>query len=292
MFQNLKIRTKLLLMIAVPVLGMIVFSIYNARKDYAVLEGLVQTQKLTALAVQVGELSHQIQKERGYTSGYLNAKGTKFREELTGQRAKVDHEIEAVAAFLEKNEASVVVVKPSLDAAASAIAKLKETRSGIDTLQVTGAQAYTFYTGLINSYMDVVAAVATTSGKREVMRQATAYYSFVKAKEETGKERAALNAVLAADVLDQEKLQRTMTILAAQQDYLDLFRKFGSPQALAAYEEKAKAPVFGKVEEIRGAVLSRGLSGHFGIPAESWFPVITEKIDTMKQVEDVLTTTS
>ncbi|WP_224984614.1 methyl-accepting chemotaxis protein [Geomonas agri] len=290
MFQNLKIRTKLLLMIAVPVLGMVLFSIYNAKKDYAALQGLVQTQKLTALAVQVGELSHQIQKERGYTSGYLNAKGSKFREELAGQRAKVDHEIDAVAAFLEKNEASVAVVKQSLQAAGSAIGKLKETRAGIDTLQVTGAQAYTFYTGLINSYIDVVAAVATTSGKREVMRQATAYYSFVKAKEETGKERATLNAVLAADVLDQEKLQRTMTILAAQQDYLDLFRKFASPQAVAAYEEKVKAPVFGKVEEIRGTVLSKGLSGHFGVPAESWFPVITEKIDTMKQVEDVLTT--
>ncbi|MBU5635772.1 methyl-accepting chemotaxis protein [Geomonas sp. Red69] len=289
MLQNLRIRTKLMLMMAVPVLGMVVFSIYNASKDYAALQGLVQTQKLTTLAVQVGELSHQIQKERGYTSGYLNAKGGKFKEELAGQRAKVDREIQSVASFLEKNGASVALVKASLDAAGNAIGRLKETRSGIDTLQVTGGEAYTFYTGLINSYMDVVAAVATTSGKREVMRQATAYYSFVKAKEETGKERATLNAVLAADVLDQERLQRTMTILAAQQDYLDLFRKFASPQAVAAYEEKAKAPVFGKVEEIRGAVLSKGLSGHFGIPAENWFPVITEKIDTMKQVEDVLT---
>ncbi|QWV93976.1 methyl-accepting chemotaxis protein [Geomonas oryzisoli] len=289
MLQNLRIRTKLMLMMAVPVLGMVIFSIYNANKDYAVLQGLIQTQKLTALAVQVGELSHQIQKERGYTSGYLNAKGTKFKEELAGQRAKVDQEVQSLAAYLEKNEASVTVVKGSLDAAATAIGKLKDTRTGIDTLQVTGAQAYTFYTGLINSYMDVVAAVATTSGKREVMRQATAYYSFVKAKEETGKERATLNAVLAADTLDQDKLQRAMSILAAQQDYLDLFRKFGSPQAVAAYEDKTKTPVFAKVEEIRGAVLAKGLSGHFTIPAETWFPVITEKIDTMKQVEEVLT---
>ncbi|WP_136523686.1 methyl-accepting chemotaxis protein [Geomonas ferrireducens] len=289
MLKNLKIRTKLSLMIAVPVLGMVLFSLWNAKKDYAQLQGLVQTQNLTALAVQVGELSHQIQKERGYTSGFLNAKGTKFKEELAGQRAKVDKAIEDVTAFQNKNEDSVKLVKPSLDTAAAAIDKLKATRAGIDTLQVTGAQAYTFYTGLINSYMDVVAAVATTSGRREVMRQATAYYSFVKAKEETGKERAALNAVLAADTLDQDRLQRTMTILAAQQDYLDLFRKFASPEAVSAFDEKAKAPVFAKVEEIRGAVLSKGIAGHFGIPAETWFPVITEKIDTMKEVEDVLT---
>ncbi|TSK06835.1 MAG: methyl-accepting chemotaxis protein [Geobacter sp.] len=289
MLKNLKIRTKLSLMIAVPVLGMVLFSLWNAKKDYALLQGLVQTQHLTALAVQVGELSHQIQKERGYTSGFLNAKGTKFKEELAGQRSKVDKAIEDVTAFQKKNEDSVKLVKPSLDTATAAIDKLKATRAGIDTLQVTGAQAYTFYTGLINSYMDVVAAVATTSGKREVMRQATAYYSFVKAKEETGKERATLNAVLAADSLDQDRLQRTMTILAAQQDYLDLFRKFASPEAISAFDEKAKTPVFAKVEEIRGAVLSKGISGHFGIPAETWFPAITEKIDTMKEVEDVLT---
>jgi len=289
MLKNLKIRTKLLFMIAMPVVGMLMFSLWSARKDYTLLQGLVQTQRLTDLAVQVGELSHQIQKERGYTSGFLNAKGEKFREELSRQRARVDGEIGKVSLFLEKNQGSVTVVKQSLDAAKASIGRLQETRAGIGTLQVTGAQAYTFYTGLINSYMDVVAAVATTSGNREVMRQATAYYGFVKAKEETGKERATLNAVLAADQLDQESLQRSMTILAAQQDYLDLFRKFASPQAIGAFEEKAGSPEFRKVEEIRGAVLSKGVAGKFGIPAETWFPVITQKIDTMKEVEDVLT---
>jgi len=137
--------------------------------------------------------------------------------------------------------------------------------------------------------MDVVAAVATTSGKREVMRQATAYYAFVKAKDETGKERATLNAVLAADRFDDEKFQRTFVILAAQNTYLDIFRKYGSAAALTAFDENAKSPIYQKVEELRSAVLAKGMAGGFGIAPETWFPVITDKINAMKVVEDILT---
>ncbi|HBG07375.1 MAG: chemotaxis protein [Geobacteraceae bacterium GWC2_58_44] len=289
MFKNLKIRTKLFMMITTPIICLLMFSLWIVRDNYVLLQGLVQTEKVTGLAVDVGNLSHEIQKERGYSSGYLNAKGERFREDLARQREKVDARIKAVREYVAQNGDALDVVKGSLDGADASIEKLRGTRAGIDTLKVTGSESYAFYTELIGSYMDVVAAVATTSGKREVMRQATAYYGFVKAKEETGKERATLNAVLAAGSLDQEKLQRVFEILAAQKTYLDIFRKYGSAAALTAYDEKAKAPVFNKVEELRGAVLARGVAGGFAIAPESWFPVITEKIDAMKEVEDILT---
>lgn len=289
MLKNMKIRTKLFMMVATPVIGLLIFSLWNVRDHYVLLHGLVQTEVLAGLAVDVGNLSHEIQKERGYSSGYLNAKGEKFRGELTGQRQKVDAEIQKVKESIAKNEQDLEAVKGSLSAANASIEKLSGTRAGIDTLKTSGAESYAFYTGLINSYMDVVAAVATTSGDPGVMRQATAYYGFVKAKEETGKERATLNAILAADSLDQLKFQQSMVILAAQKDYLEIFKKFGSDAALKAYDEKERAPVFQKVEELRNAVLAKGVAGGFGIAPEAWFPVITEKIDAMKEVEDILT---
>jgi len=289
MLKDMKIRTKLFMMVAIPVVGLLIFSLWDVRDHYVLLQGLVQTEKLTGLAVDVGNLSHEIQKERGYSSGYINAKGEKFREDLARQRQKVDAEIQKVKEFIAKNQQDLEAVKGNLSAANASIEKLSGTRAGIDALKTSGADSYAFYTGMINSYMDVVAAVATTSGEPEVMRQATAYYGFVKAKEETGKERATLNAILAADSLDQQKLQQSMVILAAQKDYLEIFKKYGSAAALKAYDEKGRAPVFQKVEELRNAVLAKGVAGGFGIAPEAWFPVITEKIDAMKEVEDTLT---
>jgi len=288
MLKNLKISTKLFMMITAPVIGLLIFSCFSVKDHYVALKDIIQTESLTGLGVKVGALSHEIQKERGYSSGYINAKGEKFRDELAKQREKVDSEIKRVRDYLATNGEALGVVRESLDSANTSINKLAATRSGIDTLKVSGGESFTFYTDLIDSYLDVVAAVATTSGNRKVMRQATAYYAFVKAKEETGKERATLNAVLAADRFDDDKFQRYFVILAAQRTYLDVFRKFASAPLRESFDVKTKSPVFRKTEELRDAILSKGMAGNFGIAPETWFPVITEKINAMKEVEDFL----
>lgn len=289
MLKDLKIRTKLAIMVITPVIGLLMFSVWNVRDHYVLLQGLVQTESLARLGVKVGSLSHEIQKERGYSSGYINAKGEKFRDDLAMQREKVDGEIKQVKQYLAVNTQALEAVKGSLDAANVSLDRLSALRSGIDTLRVSGPESFAFYTDLIGSYLDVVAAVATTSGNRKVMREATAYYAFVKTKEENGKERATLNAVLAADRFDQELFQRYLGILSAQRAYSEIFKKFASPLALSAFDEKAKSPAFQKVEDLRRTVLEKGMTGAIGIAPETWFPVITDKINAMKEVEDALT---
>ncbi|MDD5285076.1 MAG: methyl-accepting chemotaxis protein [Desulfuromonadaceae bacterium] len=186
------------------------------------------------------------------------------------------------------NSAELEHVKKSLSTANSDLEKLQEMRSSIDSLKVDGKDSFSFYTKLISSYMDVVAAVSTTSENHEIMRAATSYYAFVKAKEETGKERATLNAVLAADSFNDETFQRALGILSAQKSYLEIFRQFASPAELAAYDDKSKGASFRKVDELRAATLAKGIAGGFGITPESWFTTITEKINIMKEVEDLL----
>ena len=227
-------------------------------------------------------------KSGGLSSGYINAKGEKFRDELAKQREQVNMESGKVKEYVTANSPALEHVKKSLDAATAALEKLRDTRGSIDTLKIEGKDSFSFYTRLINSYMDVVAAVAITSDSHELMKAATAYYAFVKAKEETGKERATLNAVLAADSFNEETFQRTLAILSAQKNYLDLFMQYASPAELAAFDEKSKAPTFLKVEELRGATLAKGMDGGFGIAPENWFTTITGKIDIMKEVEDIL----
>ncbi|UFS70856.1 methyl-accepting chemotaxis protein [Geomonas sp. RF6] len=286
MLQNLKIRHKLMLILLPPVAGLLVFCMREVVTDYRLYEELRGTQALARLEVQIGALCHELQKERGYSSGYLNARGEKFGSELQAQRARVDAVSEQVRIYLSEHPAAAAAVKEPLAAAESALTRLKETRAGISALAVAGPDSYAFYTGIISSYLDVAAAVATSSGKGEVMRDATAFYAFIKAKEETGKERATLNAVLSEGKFDSERFQRSFSNLAGQRTYLDIFRKYGSPEVLALYKEKEASPAFAKVEEVRNAVLAKGTAGGFGTTAEEWFSTSTAKIDSMKEVED------
>lgn len=288
MLKNMSIRLKLLLMVLAPIIGLLVFSSREVIDKYKLLDSINETRTLTGLAVRVGALSHELQKERGLSSGFINAKGEKFRDELAKQREQVNGELTKVKQYVSSNSASLDHVKKTLDAADSGLEKMREVRGGIDALTVEGKDSFSFYTKQILSYMDVVAAVSISSDSTEIMREATAYYAFVKAKEETGKERATLNAVLAADTFNDETFQRIFTVLSAQKSYLDMFKKYASPADLAAFDEKTRAPAFQKVEELRGAILAKGMTGGFGVSPESWFATITEKINSMKEIEDSL----
>ena len=288
MLKNLSIRFKLFLMMVAPILGLLVFSSREVISRYTFLESVSETRILTGLAVRVGALTHEIQKERGLSSGYINTKGEKFRDDLVKQRELVNGELAKVKQYMSSNGAALDHVQKSLDAANSGLEKLPDVRGSIDSLKIEGKDSFSYFTKQINSYMDVVAAVSTTSENPEVMRAATAYYAFVKAKEETGKERATINAVLSAEAFSDETFQRELALQSAQKNYLDLFRQYASSAELLVFDEKTKAPSFQKVDELRTAILAKSATGGFGIAPENWFTTITEKINVMKEIEDVL----
>ena len=288
MLKNMSIRAKLFLMVLAPIIGLLIFSSREVIDKYKFLKSVNTTRTLIGLATRVGALTHEMQKERGLSSGYINAKGEKFRDDLAKQRELANVESKKVNEYVAANSAALDHVKKSLDTANNGLEKLQDMRGNIDALKIEGKDSFSFYTKQINSYMDVVAAVSTTSENHTIMREATAYYAFVKAKEETGKERATLNAVLAADSFNDETFQRTLTIVSSQKNYLEIFRQYASPAELAILEEKSKAAAFQKVEELRATTLAKGTAGGFGIAPEDWFKTITEKINVMKDIEDFL----
>jgi methyl-accepting chemotaxis protein len=288
MLKNLRISLKLLLMVSAPLLGLLVFSVRDMADKYQVLGDVGTTRTVTGLSVRVGSLIHEIQKERGLSSGFINSKGDKFKDELAKQRELVDTEFKKVKEYEGSNARALSVVQKAMDAAGGSRVKLQETRGNIDALKIEGKDSFEYYSGLIASYLDVVAAVAGSSMNAEITRKATAYHAFVEAKEETGKERASLNAVFTADRFTDELLQRTFMILSAQKTYLDVFRDYAAPEDLAFLAEREKSETFKKVEELRAAALSKGMAGGFGVTPETWFAGSTAKINAMKEVEDRL----
>ncbi|OGT96111.1 MAG: chemotaxis protein [Geobacteraceae bacterium GWB2_52_12] len=288
MLKNMSIRMKLLLIVVAPLVGLLFFASRDIIEHYGIMKDSNATYKLTTLVVRAGSLTHELQKERGLSSGFINAKGEKFREELSKQRDQVDQEIGKVKEYATANSSALDVISKYLGAANTELEKLKEIRHEIDTLKLDGKESFGFYTKVIASYMDVVAAVSNSSKQHEIIRQVSAYHAFAKAKEETGKERATLNAVFAANAFNNETYQRLFGILSAQKIYLELFGKLGSPAELATLDDKKKSPAFRKVDELLSVALAKGMEGNFGIMPETWFTAATEKINLMKQVEDTL----
>ncbi|NTV48155.1 MAG: methyl-accepting chemotaxis protein [Geobacteraceae bacterium] len=288
MLKDLKIGTKMLIMLLLPIVGMLYFAVKDVVSRYDVVENAESSRTQASLAVASSSLIHELQKERGMTAGYLASKGEKFKSELTKQREDTNNRIKKLNDFVTANAARLEMVKSSLGQAGSKLEKLSDTRSSADGLKLEGKESFAFYTQAIGSYMDIISSIATSSTQADVVADAVTYFSFLNLKEQAGRERATLNAVLSAGLFEDETYRRFLGVIAAQNEHLAMFSKFAHQNVLTYAREKMSTPAATKVDEMRAAVLAKSSTGDFGIPPETWFTTITEKINTMKEVEDHL----
>ena len=90
MFEKLSLKSRLLLIATVPITVILILGISRAWEKYSDYQSRVQAETLVGLVVDLGETAHELQKERGMSSGFLNSKGSKFAENLMAQRKTSD----------------------------------------------------------------------------------------------------------------------------------------------------------------------------------------------------------
>jgi methyl-accepting chemotaxis protein len=90
MFEKLSLKGRLLLIANVPITVMLVLGMNGAWQKYSDYQARVQAESLVSLVVELGEAAHELQKERGMSSGFINSKGSKFSDNLTSQRTQSD----------------------------------------------------------------------------------------------------------------------------------------------------------------------------------------------------------
>jgi methyl-accepting chemotaxis protein len=288
MFNNVKISIKLLLMVVVPVAGMLIFAAQDISGKLKNLNSLQTTRILTEFAVKSGSLIHELQKERGLSTGFISTKGEKFREELAKQRSGTDSQIRELKVYNSSNKNNLEGVRERLSAAGSLLEKLDVIRGDVDSMKLAPKDSLAYYTQTISSYLDVVAQISILSMNPEITREAMAYHAFLSAKEQAGLERATLNGVFASNRFDNKTYENYVGIAAAQATFLDIFNKFADPYSRKTYLKKLNAPFYQQVEEMRSIALTRRLVGDFGIRPENWFATSSVMINVMKEVEDLL----
>lgn len=288
MLKNMKIGTKLLLLITVPIIGLLIFGAMTVSSRYANLRNVRETQVLVNFSVKAGALIHELQKERGLSAGYLKSQGAKFKTELADQRQKSDQQATLLMVFIKESGGKLGAIAKELEKSGAELAGLKELRSKIDPLSLPAGDAIKTYTSLIRSYLDAIAVIPMVSKSREISMDAVGYHAFISAKEMAGQERAVVNGGFAADKFDQELYLKVPSLIAAQTAYLNLFHKYADQSATKGYQERSNAAPFAKVEQFRKIALEKGLAGGMGISPEEWFSTITAKINLLKEVEDML----
>ncbi|MGB0661374.1 MAG: methyl-accepting chemotaxis protein [Mangrovicoccus sp.] len=279
----------MLLIGALATVGTLVFAAQQIWGNWQAKHAVEVNQGLSSRAVQVGDLIHEVQKERGASSGFLASKGMKFKDRLTDQRKVVDEQVTAMRRELDLAQGRVKnpEFRLAIDAAQRALDGLEGLRTQIDLQTIARLEAVGQLTALNNAMISLVPRLADRISDSAASGAVLRHSILLAGKDLAGLERATGAAGFAADGAFPAKVAAKFAELVSTQDTLfDAFSLAGGPELAVVLADMRADPASQEVAKYRKIALSGDPVATEEIEAGAWFDAITAKINLIKGVEE------
>ena len=288
MFDKLSLRSRLLLIATVPITVMLVLGISGAWKKYSDYQSRVQAESLVSLVVELGETAHELQKERGMTSGFLNSKGSKFADNLTAQRKQSDAAISRLNENIRRIDASMVGPRyiKLLEAASEPLVELMKKREQISRLSLEPGESFRFYSETISQLLEIAARTSNQMPSSKLSRLSSAKQALLFLKERNGQERALVTGGFSAGRLTLAQFNTFQSLLNDQATYLRTTIAYATPEQEKMLRGKLAEPIVKEVGAIEQMLKDKGANAELVYSPEEWFAKITGKIDLLRTVEE------
>ena len=288
--MNLKTRTKLILMGAVPTIALLYFAVSGTMDKATIAAEMTRLEALVEVSVKIGDLAHELQKERGLSAGFISSKGVRNVAELPAQRTETDRKSRVLGDALKSFDVARygAELKTVLGAAEGGLQELPAKRSAISALRIEAPDSAAYYTKTIAGFLKAPGAVSTLSSSGEISRLSAAYSSLLEAKERAGRERAMLAAAFTVDKFTPATLTAFLRNAASQEVYIDEFFHYALDGQKAFFKEKISGQVVEDVARIKKLAADNASQASLGVDPAHWFKVSTDRINLLKDVESRL----
>ncbi|MFJ7171896.1 methyl-accepting chemotaxis protein [Citrobacter freundii] len=243
--------------------------------------------QLTALARSAGNVVHELQKERGMSVGFLGAAGTTFKDELNAQRALTDREIEVFVRSLSETALPEGDVATSVAAFKKNILSLATIRENVTQLGLPAADVVKFYTNVIADVLSFVGKLGQLTDSGEMANAFAAYYNLLNLKEQAGIERALLSNIFSSGHFADGQLHQLSDVVSKQNVWLAQSLRLSSPEQAAMLKNRLQSAEASKALSFRETAFNHVENGGFGVDPTIWFKVQTQRIEVMRQIENV-----
>ena len=287
----MSLKSRLLLIATVPITVMLVLGISGAWNKYSDYQSGVQAESLVSLVVELGETAHELQKERGMSSGFLNSKGSKFAENITAQRKLSDTAISRLNENIRRIDASMVGPRyiKLLEAANEPLSELVKKREQITRLSLDPGESFRFYSETISQLLGIALHTGNQMPSSKLARLSNVKQALLFLKERNGQERALVTGGFSAGRLTSAQFSTFQSLLNDQVTYLRLAIGYATPDQEKMLRAKLAEPIVKEVGVIEQMVKEKGANAELVYSPEEWFAKITAKIDLLRTVEESFT---
>lgn len=246
---------------------------------------------LARTAPIVSNLVHELQKERGYSAGFIGSRGEKLGKQLADQRRSTDQALTTYRQIANDRtgEHDDPELADILREAKTAIEQLDKMRSGVSGLSLNVVDMATYYTATISQLLDIVNFVGVFATDETLIKATQSYEAVLQAKERAGLERAMGANGFGKGSFDPAILERFIDLIGQQKAFLKTFESYATTEQKAFAETVMHGPVIDEVSRLRAIATASPFTGDLkGIEGAFWFNAITKKIDLYKRLEDRL----
>ncbi len=288
---RLNLGHRVLMTALLPITAIFFLSLFILWGHVRQLNEMESLLGLFQIVPEINELNHNLQIERGLTTGLISSNYQGFSPALNKQRQASDI---AVKKFLEKvyklptefiNKALSAHIKQTR----ILLTTLKEKRSLIDKKKSSIRETQLFYTEIITLLRDLPNSFLHFKMDSELTNNIIALTAILQLKESLGLERAIGTMAIEKETLSAEEFQDFIALIGQQQGFENIFlhtatneQKF---QEQHLYDSDAGEKIDILEKQIIIAINNKKL---INMDSLQWFNTLTDRMNQLKLLADQL----
>lgn len=286
MLKNLKTSNKLAFIVAIPMIGLIFFTVNLTLEKLKIVNEMNLLHKLSEFAIKSNSLVHELQKERGLSAGFIGSKEMEFSNELQSQRVQTNIALKKLKTFLKNVSVEYLgyEIKNNLARIFAALNIIEAKRNLVDSLNISLEKELLYYSDIIDLLLANINHSSMSIIQTKFSNQIRAYVNLLYAKEKAGIERATLNHVLSRDYFSSNLYNQFISLIEAQNIYLGKFFFSATTRQKKHYHDFMSEELIKKFEVIRQAARNYQLNKE----ATDWWEIATARIEQFEKIGEQL----
>jgi signal transduction histidine kinase len=293
MLQNWPIRSKLVVILVVPLAALAVLSAIQVRGNVDNVRAANRIKALAAFSIKGNGLVAALQAERYATNAYV---GSNYLAAGPGQaaiaaRGPVDQALGTYNAGVTGLPSGARdTLAATLTSISTRLDRLPAQRKAIDARQAQVDQNNIFYNDLVRDLLSLNASVTAGSDNASLVNGATTLVGISRAKEEAAQQRGSIARVIILGQTDSATLRQIETSAGAEDAWLAQFRTTATADEQAFYNVTVGRTI-SAATAMRDDTVNAVQNGQpLTITQQNWLDTVDQKIAAMRQVEGRIAT--
>ncbi|WP_235941587.1 response regulator [Paenibacillus puerhi] len=285
--RNLKLIHKLLLMIALPLMGVFYFSFSSIINEVRHLDSVSQLEELTKIAVATNQMAHEFQIERSLVSTMYGIRTEAEVSEMTRQQRETDRAVGAFRKlYVQFNPRGIdKAIWGEFEKLAGRLDRLADVRRQLEAGLSNESETVQYYRETLSQSYLANENLKTLSSDARISHMLSALLNYSRSKYGASQERTLIFEKLSLNRMEVGDFRRLGAVVNEQQVYAQIFETFADPEALAMHRSVTSSRAMAEVEQTRQIVQTIGAGQEINLDPQDWFDVSSERIDLMRKTE-------